>query len=311
MANEKRYYYKTTDESGWLNLKTPAFDGVEGYVAITEEEWNEHIAELEKPSEENEIPEEILAQIQENHEQEGIDMPILDPIVVNNPKEQRVQPLSKDDVVAIVNDGIENGTISVGSEGSTVVANPTLVGGESNLTGLEVDGTKYKVDEGTEVVANPTLAGTETELTGLEVGDTKYKVGGGTKLYKHIIRLRCDEVATSKNQLKYTDSVLTLANSTVWGSYDDCYLVIISTRSTAYTKVKDITDNFSEVVNMFVGTYDTGMQLDAERFGATVGTPSGTPTLHYFRLFTGTTYGINIAAYKFQGNFNSYTPSEL
>ena len=44
---EKRYYYKTTDEKGWLNLKTPDFDGVEGYVAITEEKWNEHIAELE------------------------------------------------------------------------------------------------------------------------------------------------------------------------------------------------------------------------------------------------------------------------
>lgn len=35
------------------------------------------------------------------------------------------------------------------------------------------------VQSGTSVVANPTLAGTETELTGLQVGDTKYKIPSG------------------------------------------------------------------------------------------------------------------------------------
>lgn len=40
------------------------------------------------------------------------------------------------------------------------------------------------ISEGTEVIANPTLAGTESNLTGLQVGDTKYKVpqGGGASL---------------------------------------------------------------------------------------------------------------------------------
>ena len=42
-----RYYYKTKDNTGWLNLKTPDYDSVKGYVRITEQEWNEHIAELE------------------------------------------------------------------------------------------------------------------------------------------------------------------------------------------------------------------------------------------------------------------------
>lgn len=46
---------------------------------------------------------------------------------------------------------------------------------------------------GTEVVANPTLAGTETDLTGLEVAGTKYKVptggsGGIQHLYKHTFK---------------------------------------------------------------------------------------------------------------------------
>lgn len=56
--------------------------------------------------------------------------------------------------------------------------------------------TKEKIDEliagaeGTEVIANPTLAGTESALTGLQVGDTKYKIeSGGGKLYVHRVKL--------------------------------------------------------------------------------------------------------------------------
>lgn len=45
-------------------------------------------------------------------------------------------------------------------------------------------------DDITNVVANPTLVGTESDLTGLQVGDTKYKVGGSTTKYKHHIILR-------------------------------------------------------------------------------------------------------------------------
>lgn len=52
--------------------------------------------------------------------------------------------------------------------------------------------------DATEVVANPVLAGTESDLTGLEVAGTKYKIptggaGGGTQLYLHKI------VATIQN----------------------------------------------------------------------------------------------------------------
>ena len=66
------------------------------------------------------------------------------------------------------------GTASGG--GTEVVANPTLAGTESALTGLQVGKTKYKVEQPINVVANPVLAGTESALTGLEVGDTKYAV---------------------------------------------------------------------------------------------------------------------------------------
>lgn len=73
-----------------------------------------------------------------------------------------------------------SGTLSdyefIGRVYSQVAANPTLAGTEADLTGLEVDGTKYAVPQPTNVVANPTLAGTEAALAGLEVGNTKYKV---------------------------------------------------------------------------------------------------------------------------------------
>ena len=39
------------------------------------------------------------------------------------------------------------------------------------------------------VVANPDPAG-ETELNGIQIGDTKYKVGGGNQLYEHHIKLQ-------------------------------------------------------------------------------------------------------------------------
>lgn len=39
------------------------------------------------------------------------------------------------------------------------------------------------------VVANPVLAGTETNLTGLQVGDTKFKVGSESHLYEYLIKL--------------------------------------------------------------------------------------------------------------------------
>ena len=57
---------------------------------------------------------------------------------------------------------------------------------------------------GTEVVANPVLAGTESDLTGLEVAGTKYKVptggsGGGTQLYKHTIYF--NDTSTDRDEL--------------------------------------------------------------------------------------------------------------
>ena len=89
-----------------------------------------------------------------------------------------------------------------------VEANPTLAGTESNLTGIQIGSTKYKitalptytisnvVTDSSDVLgiqvtdgsitynvnnteANPTLSGTETALSSIDIGGTYYKVASG------------------------------------------------------------------------------------------------------------------------------------
>ena len=97
----------------------------------------------------------------------------------------------------------------------SVIANPTLAGTEASLTGLEVDGTKYKVPEaGSQVVANPTLAGTEASLTGLEVDGTKYKVPESLKLYLHTIAVNDESEIFPKISLLCLSTISTPATDT-------------------------------------------------------------------------------------------------
>lgn len=48
------------------------------------------------------------------------------------------------------------------------------------LSNSAIEFLKYEIGGGTNVVANPTLSGTETVLTGLQVGNTKYAVPQGS-----------------------------------------------------------------------------------------------------------------------------------
>ena len=58
-----------------------------------------------------------------------------------------------------------------------VEANPTLAGGESDLTSIQVGDVKYAIPHGTNVVANPDVSGeTPTELVTLEIGGVKYQL---------------------------------------------------------------------------------------------------------------------------------------
>lgn len=42
-----RYYYKKKDNTAYLSLKTPDYENNEDYVRITEEEWNQHLQQVE------------------------------------------------------------------------------------------------------------------------------------------------------------------------------------------------------------------------------------------------------------------------
>ena len=57
------------------------------------------------------------------------------------------------------------------------------------LSNSAIEFLKDEIGGGTNVVANPTLDGTETALTGLQVGETKYKVPQGSDGLMEIVTL--------------------------------------------------------------------------------------------------------------------------
>lgn len=94
-------------------------------------------------------------------------------------------------------------------EEGSVKANPTLAGTEALITGIEVDGTKYK---NVIVEANPTLAGTESELTGIEIDNTKYKLTK-TKYYSHNVKLIYSTTGTTPSKAYLLCSFVSTQNS--------------------------------------------------------------------------------------------------
>lgn len=96
------------------------------------------------------------------------------------PKELEIYADENDKVNVAIDGKVVNATsIDSWNAATEVIANPELAGNEDVLTGLEVDGTKYKVPEGTVVEANPELSGGESNLSSLQVGDIKYAVPQG------------------------------------------------------------------------------------------------------------------------------------
>lgn len=146
--------------------------------------------------------------------------------------------------------------------------------------------TKEKIDEliagaeGTEVIANPTLAGTESALTGLQVGDTKYKIeSGGGKLYAHRVWLRINNKTSSSKLtgngfVSYIDrnpnGITTLSelldalwNAGITQSYKTTPAFIVSLRETDVTSTQSyikIFDTFLrlQMYTAQMGSYEIG-----------------------------------------------------
>lgn len=66
--------------------------------------------------------------------------------------------------------------------------------------------------EAKNVVANPTLEGTESDLEGIEIDGTKYKVGGGKQLYQHNISIYFNNTDTGSRT--FLNLTLILDNNT-------------------------------------------------------------------------------------------------
>lgn len=91
-----------------------------------------------------------------------------------------------------------------------------FVGGASSpiKVGIKLNG---KEDVGTEVVANPELTGEEEELTGLEIDKTKYKIAE-KKLYSHLISLAYQ--VPSSSYVVYNDTTQLVVISSRAEAYD-------------------------------------------------------------------------------------------
>lgn len=88
------------------------------------------------------------------------------------------------------------GIVPEKAEGTTVVANPELEGGEDALLALQVGDEKYKINQPTTVVANPEQVLDEPTLTDLQVGNDVYKIPQPTAVEAN------PELSGSEAQLK-------------------------------------------------------------------------------------------------------------
>ena len=153
--------------------------------------------------------------------------------------------------------------------GSTVVANPTLVGDEPDLTGLEVEGTKYKVPEGGGSDLGPQYlpvkeVGDALNSFNNETGDTYID---SSALYNLLVAKNVDLSKTIINGDEFfiilQGSVLSPAGSfqasTFWGSMK--IILHTSTNSIMYT----VTDIFED------SAYDGGDTTELSPGSSTLG----------------------------------------
>ena len=110
-----------------------------------------------------------------------------------------------------------------------------------------VDQLSFKFEDATKVVANPTLAGTESSLTGLQVGDTKYSVHakpiychpitllgqGGNKTKLTMLIFNNSATAFDRNTFKSYLAGLPTARFMTSGFYDDGVEVHVASYITA------------------------------------------------------------------------------
>ena len=95
---------------------------------------------------------------------------------------------------------------------------------DNNVLGSQVKDVEndvtYNLPLGSQVEANPTLEGTESDLEGIEIDGTKFKVGGGKQLYQHNILVYNSTAKYLTFSLQFiSDSNTPITNTTYLGTW--------------------------------------------------------------------------------------------
>lgn len=107
-----------------------------------------------------------------------------------------------------------------------------------------------------EVIANPTLVGDEANLEGLQVGKTKYKVGTNNPLYLHVIKQYYKKSSAANNccnQLVVCVSELASYSNTTQFIADTTKTMLL-VQASGFFKNSDTDVAFYNSVNCSVGT---------------------------------------------------------
>lgn len=147
----------------------------------------------------------------------------------------------------VASDGTNKYNANVYFENNGTLNAPTLSEGGTALSN------KYL--QKTEVVANPTLSGGEADLTSLQVGDTKYAIpsGGGTKKYLHNFYIK---YTTSPNYLFATGQLVS-STSGAYTSASSLWSDLNEQGFNASNKFCNVTGKFNTIVVMGIRYYNS------------------------------------------------------
>lgn len=172
--------------------------------------------------------------------------------------------------------------------GTEVVANPEGTA-TADLEKLQVGETIYGIPEGINVVANPTLAGTESALTGLQVGDDKFAVPTDYPVNSYT----ADTTYTGDDLAQLIDDITHYRMIKI-GS--DVYHCIYAQANAIYWYVQLYNTSSAIYMNKVTIGYDTGHISSIVSSEATNGMTQADADARYLKLAGGTMTGAIVGA---------------
>ena len=150
---------------------------------------------------------------------------------------------------------------SASGGGADVEANPEGTA-TTDLEKLKVGDTIYGIPEGTNVVANPTLAGTESALTGLQVGDTKYVIPVGYDINTYTYGTITD--ATTMAKLRNDIAKGHIIN--IGSEYYSLNFYDVNAHSAVYTLISSVSTDGVTIAGLYLTDNTTSITMTATNF---------------------------------------------